>query len=229
MNNSYEVVRGVFHDAAKECGATNFVMTDKWFNALLGIYHDEQYRYFSTMDRIVDWVYRAYEFGWYEDLPETSSVELAIWFSRAIWKPDQEMFENRIGSAKLAHEAMMDMGITNESLRTMIVLFVADHEKAPVKHPLFWSVYHDVQLDWMTTTPGPYNDDVMALREEYSCLNDVEFAEMRSQDLRRLLGKPSMFLTKTTMSSSLQARARENAADELALYNEWLTSNPVPA
>jgi predicted metal-dependent HD superfamily phosphohydrolase len=166
------------------------------------------------------------------DAEDPDTIRLAAWFHDAVYDPRATDNEER--SAHLAASQLASLGW--EPGRCA---FVAGLVSATAGHldggggggeavPLEQQVLLDADLAVLGAEPAAYAAYVNGVRSEYGHLTPHEWADGRSQILRRLLGRAALYAT-APARSWWDARARANLTAELAgLRDEDHLANRCP-
>ncbi|MDT0268117.1 metal-dependent phosphohydrolase [Streptomyces sp. DSM 44915] len=138
------------------------------------------------------------------------AVELAGWYHDAVYDPRGADNEER--SAELAETELPVSGRRAEVAR--LVRLTAGHR--PAAGDTNGAVLCDADLAVLAGAPEEYAAYTAAVRQEYGHLPEPAFATGRSEILRQLLARPTLFHT-AYGSDHWEPTARHNLATELAL------------
>lgn len=144
-----------------------------------------------------------------DELGGDEAVRLAAWFHDAVYDPTRT--DNEEGAARLAERLLAGTGVAKEVAR--LVRVTRTHRADP--DDLNGRLLCDADLAILGADPSRYADYVAGVRREYADLDDQIFDHGRSEVLRELLARPSLFQT-AEGRERWEATARANIAAELA-------------
>lgn len=137
---------------------------------------------------------------------------LAGWFHDAVYNGAAGQDEEE--SAQLAErqlDALLPAPVVAEAAR--LIRLTASH--APEDDDLAGSVLVDADLEVLGREPAAYRRYAAQVRADYAHVPDEQFSIGRAQVLRRLLGSPRLFRTRTGYRL-WEAQARQNMEQELS-------------
>jgi predicted metal-dependent HD superfamily phosphohydrolase len=141
---------------------------------------------------------------------DIQAVRLAAWFHDIVYDPRGQ--ENEAASADLARELLAQVGYMSKGAVASMILATRDHEHEGAD--LDTLVLLDADLAILGASPETYEEYAMAIRKEYFWVPDARFYTGRSDVLRRLLSRATLFAL-PEMRERFEAQARRNMEAEL--------------
>ncbi len=140
------------------------------------------------------------------------AVELAAWFHDAVY--DVHRRDNEEQSATLACDTLTSCGVALQLAEEVarLVRVTALHDPGPADRN--GAVLSDADLAILAADPPDYSSYAAKIREEYHHLDEDVFAAGRAAVLRRLLDRPSIFIT-AQARRRWESTARANMVAEL--------------
>jgi predicted metal-dependent HD superfamily phosphohydrolase len=143
---------------------------------------------------------------------DRDAVRLAAWFHDAVYDPQR--MDNEENSAMLAEATLPGLGVPAYRVAEVarLVRLTATHNPAPGDRN--GGLLVDADLAILASPRATYRAYTLAVRLEYSHLDDATFAAGRISVLQRLLRRPRLFHT-PALQDLWEDSARQNLADEL--------------
>lgn len=138
------------------------------------------------------------------------SVRLAAWFHDVVYDPRGQ--ENEAASADLARQLLAEIGYTAKTAVAEMILATRDHDHAGADFDTL--VLLDADLAILGAAPATYGQYAAAIRKEYFWVPEARFYAGRSEVLRRLLDRQSIFGL-PEMRERFEEQARKNLEAEL--------------
>lgn len=139
------------------------------------------------------------------------SVEIAIWFHDAIYRPYSS--ENEEDSAKWAVEFMEERGASEELITEVSSLIIATKHNVAI-HSNDQSVLVDIDLAILGAEPNVYARFEVDIRTEYKTVPKFIFKKKRAKLLRSFLDREYIFRCKP-FRTLYESRARSNLEDAI--------------
>ncbi len=181
--------------------------------------HRERHRRYHTVTH-VEWVIRNAEMLAAEVVDSTGSpidldvVIAAAFYHDAVYEPRAPAMANERGSARLARRDLSSVDWDDARCDRVAAMIegTATHTDPA---DLDAAILYDADLSVLGADPGRYDDYARNVRAEYSFVPDDDWAVGRSEVLRSLLGRSSIFST-TVGIERWEEAARANITAELA-------------
>lgn len=174
-------------------------------------------RHFHNLKHLVDVLARVDELD--EEAHHPDLVRLAAWYHGAVFdSADRKAYANKGGedeaaSAALAREQLMDLGVPEEQAQRVANLVSALVRHSPDPHDSDCAVLCDADLAMLATEPQRYKAYLQDVRAEYAHLPVEDYVRARVRILRKLLARPSLFVS--PLAQPWEEPARQNVAAEL--------------
>lgn len=158
--------------------------------------------------------------AWFESVQELAQypdeVEAALWFHDAIYALDRN--DNEEQSALLAHDALLDVGVSAESLaRIERLVMVTTHSEPPLS--IDEQLVVDIDLAILGATEQRFAEYEKQIREEYTSVPDDLFKRERRNILNAFLNRKAIYYS-VYFHSLLEERARSNILRAIAANGE---------
>ena len=174
-------------------------------------------RKFHNLRHLVDVLARVDELV--EETHEPDLVRLAAWYHGAIFdSADQAAYahrggEDELASADLAYADLVALGVPTGRARRVHDLVMALVRHAPDPADFDCAVLCDADLAMLAAEPQRYKAYLHDVRAEYSHLPVEDYVRARVRILRKLLGRPSLFVS--PLGAAWEEPARQNVSAEL--------------
>lgn len=177
--------------------------------ALLGRWA-EQHRGYHDLAHLDEVLARVGQLA--AEAAEADTVRLAAWFHDAVYDPTA--LDNEQRSAELATTSLSSLDLTPDQVGEVarLVRLTAGHDVGPDDPD--GAVLCDADLAVLASDPLRYASYVEGVRREYAHLDDAGFVAGRTQVLRRLLDRSTLFRT-SYGRATWEAAARANVTAEL--------------
>lgn len=182
-------------------------------------------RHFHNLKHLVDVLARVDELD--EEAQHPELVRLAAWYHGAVFdSAERKAYANKGGedeaaSAVLAREQLGELGVPEKSAQRVAALVSALVRHAPDRHDLDCAVLCDADLAMLATEPQRYKAYLHDVRAEYAHLPVEDYVRARVRILRKLLARPSLFVT--PLAQAWEEPARQNVSAELQRLEKELT------
>jgi predicted metal-dependent HD superfamily phosphohydrolase len=167
------------------------------------------YHNLSHLKALLDWVelFRAH-------LQNPAAVSFAVWFHDAVY--DTRRQDNEERSAELAQEELSRLKVPAATIQAVCAMILAtkQHRAAGLDEDGRW--FLDFDLAILGSRPDLYRAYSQAIRREYAWVPKLLYRQGRRQVLESFLQRERLFFTEA-MRTRLEAQARANLAEELAL------------
>ena len=181
-------------------------------------------RHFHNLRHLVDVIARVDELT--EETYDPEVVRLAAWYHGAIFdSAERAAYANRggedeVASARLAYDELTALGVSAEKAQRVhdLVVRLARHNPDPADPDS--AVLCDADLAMLATEPQKYRAYLEDLRAEYAHVPVDKFLAAREHILRKLLGRPRLFVS--PLSERWEEPARQNLTAELARVEKEL-------
>lgn len=199
--------------------ASDDVMNQKWYRALLAIYDDEQHRIVHDTSWIVDTMWRIDEYAWNLGavFEATEAMELAAWFRYSVFSPLKDEFTNTLSSAQMAGECMSTLKLGDEIFRRKVVRLITSPAAAAAEFPEDYSILNDVINEWYTWSDEDHARRLHLLKEEWQEVGAHAFVDWRRNQLNKLKRRGYVMMTKRGLRQEVLAMERVNL--ELSIYD----------
>ncbi len=174
-------------------------------------------RHFHNLKHLVDVLARVDELD--EETHHPELVRLAAWYHGAVFDSDERtVYANRGGedeaaSAVLAREQLTGLGVPDAHAQRVADLVSALVRHVPDRHDIDCAVLCDADLAMLATEPQRYKAYLRDVRSEYSHLPLEDYLRARIRILRKLLARPSLFIS--PRAQPWEEPARQNVSAEL--------------
>lgn len=181
-------------------------------------------RRFHNLKHLVSVLARADELT--EETHEPDVVRLAAWYHGAVFDAAtkaafaQHGGEDETASGDVALTELLALGVPEPRARRVhdLVVRLARHTPDPADPDS--AVLCDADLGMLAVEPQRYKAYLEDLRAEYAHVPKVDFLRARQRILRKLLGRPSLFVS--PLSERWEEPARQNLSAELARVDKEL-------
>lgn len=175
--------------------------------------HREKHRRYHTCAHVA-WVIRHIEeLTAGEPIDHIDEVIAAAFYHDAVYEPEYPA--NERASARLARRDLATLGWSDESIARVGSMIEATEHDASDDVGGDTAVLLDADLAILAADPAGYSAYVAGVRAEYRHVSGEDWRAGREGVLRGLLGRPSIYLTRTGREL-WEARARANLTAELA-------------
>ena len=143
----------------------------------------------------------------------THALSLATIFHDVIYDPQEK--DNEEKSADFARHALLTLKMDAkyvEEIETLILC--TKHHQAQNGNPDSFLIV-DADLSILSSPDAEYDDYAIAIRSEYSFLNDDDYRVGRTKVLQSFLDRESIFVS-PELESRIGERARENVRREIS-------------
>lgn len=174
-------------------------------------------RHFHNLKHLVDVLARVDELD--EEAHEPDLVRLAAWYHGAVFdSAERKAYANKGGedetaSARLAVERLGALGVPEHRAQRVGELVSALVRHVPDPNDSDCAVLCDADLAMLATEPQKYKQYLLGLRAEYSHLPVEDYVRARVRILRKLLARPSLFVS--PLAQTWEEPARQNVSAEL--------------
>ncbi|WP_375559164.1 hypothetical protein ACE193_15680 [Bernardetia sp. OM2101] len=175
---------------------------------LLGIQYKENTRYYHNWEHIKAMIKGLYNYP--EEINDTLSIELAIWFHDAIYVPLRKDNESR--SAKFFQE-QLSLYLPIERVRKVMNYIEAtkNHSKTSDRD---LQVLLDLDLAILGQSKTVYQNYSEQVREEFGYVPNFLYKRGRKLVLKNFLDRSTIYQT-SFFKEQLEEQARENIREEL--------------
>jgi predicted metal-dependent HD superfamily phosphohydrolase len=175
---------------------------------LLGIQYKENTRYYHNWEHIKAMIKGLYSYP--NEINDTLSIELAIWFHDVIYVPLRKDNESR--SAKFFYE-QLSLYLPIERVRKIMNYIEAtkSHSKTTDND---LQVLLDLDLAILGQPKNSYQNYSNQIREEFGYVPNFLYKRGRKLVLKSFLDKPTIYQT-SFFKEELEEQARENIREEL--------------
>lgn len=175
--------------------------------------HREKHRRYHTATHVA-WVLRhVEELAASEQVERLDEVAAAAFYHDAVYEPTHPA--NERASARLARRDLTALGWTDDAVERVAAMIEATEHGASPEPAGDTAILLDADLAVLGADPAAYSTYVEQVRSEYRHVDDVDWRTGRSQLLRSLLDRDTIFTTPTGRDR-WESRARANLAAELA-------------
>lgn len=174
-------------------------------------------RHFHNVKHLVDVLARVDELD--EEVHEPDLVRLAAWYHGAVFdSAERKAYANKGGedeaaSARLAREQLTALGVREDRAQRVAALVSALVRHAPDRKDLDCAVLCDADLAMLAAEPQRYKSYLKDVRSEYAHLPLEDYVRARARILRKLLARPSLFVS--PLAQGWEEPARQNVSAEL--------------
>ena len=161
-------------------------------------------RHYHTLQHIIDMFGIAKSF----DIKLTEEQTDAIWFHDIVYTPG--LTTNEENSVNMAFGLLKDKD--PQYLMTIRAIIMSTRDHMPTIEDS--KIVIDLDLSILASDPENYDTYVNQVRLEYSHINDKMWNYGRSKFLRKLLDRPTIYLT-DKFKSEFEEKARTNIIREL--------------
>jgi predicted metal-dependent HD superfamily phosphohydrolase len=174
-------------------------------------------RDFHNLRHLVDVLARVDELA--EETHEPDLVRLAAWYHGAIFDAaDAAAYANRggedeVASAVLAREELLTLGVPVPSAERVHDLVIALVRHTPNPADFDCAVLCDADLAMLAAEPQRYKAYLHDVRAEYAHLPVEHYLRARLKILRKLIARPSLFVS--PLGAVWEESARQNLSAEL--------------
>ncbi len=189
------------------------VSTDRrLLDGLLARHREKQRRYHTATH--VAWVLRhVEELAASEPVERLGEVVAAAFYHDAVYEPTHPA--NERASARLARRDLTALGWAGDAADRVAAMIEATEHGASPEPTGDTAVLLDADLAVLGADPAAYSTYVEQVRSEYRHVDDADWRAGRSELLRSLLDRDTIFTTPTGRER-WESRARANLAAELA-------------
>lgn len=174
-------------------------------------------RHFHNLKHLVDVLARVDELD--EEAHQPDLVRLAAWYHGAVFdSAERKAYANKGGedeaaSAVLAREQLLELGVPERQAQRVSDLVSALVRHSPDPADSDRAVLCDADLAMLATEPQRYKAYLQDVRAEYAHLPVEDYVRARVRILRKLLGRPSLFVS--PLAQPWEEPARQNLSAEL--------------
>ena len=174
-------------------------------------------RHFHNLRHLVDVLARVDELD--EEAHRPDLVRLAAWYHGAVFdSAERKAYANRGGedeaaSAVLAREQLTSLGVDEKTAQRVGELVSGLVRHSPDRSDMDSVVLSDADLAMLATEPQRYKAYLADVRAEYSHLPLEDYLQARLRILRKLLARPSLFVS--PLAQPWEEPARQNLSAEL--------------
>ncbi|WP_309135332.1 hypothetical protein [Cellulomonas sp.] len=182
-------------------------------------------RHFHNVRHLVDVLARVDELD--EEAHEPDLVRLAAWYHGAVFdSAERKAYANKGGedeaaSARLAREQLTALGVPERRVQRIADLVSALVRHAPDRQDIDCAVLCDADLAMLATEPQRYKAYLKDVRAEYAHLPLEDYLRARARILRKLLARPSLFVS--PLAQPWEEPARQNVSAELQRLEKELS------
>lgn len=182
-------------------------------------------RTFHNLRHLVDVLARVDELA--EETHEPDLVRLAAWYHGAVFDAAERATygnrggEDEVGSARLAREQLTELGLPADRTERVHELVMALARHAPDPADFDCAVLCDADLAMLAAEPQRYKAYLHDVREEYAHVPIADYVRARERIVRKLLGRPSLFVS--PLGTAWEEPARQNLGAELHKLDRVLT------
>ena len=181
-------------------------------------------RRFHNLKHLVSVLARVDELT--EETHEPDAVRLAAWYHGIVFEAGvaaqraNKAGEDEAASADVARDQLVALGVPETCARRVhdMLTHLARHAPNPADPDT--AVLCDADLAMLAVEPQRYKAYVEDLRAEYAHVAPLDFLRVRQRILRKLLARPSLFLS--PLSERWEEPARQNVTAELARVEKEL-------
>lgn len=182
-------------------------------------------RHFHNLRHLLEVLARVDELD--EEAQHPELVRLAAWYHGAVFdSAERKAYANRGGedeaaSAVLAREHLRELGVPEHNAQRVATLVSALVRHSPDPADIDCAVLSDADLAMLAAEPQRYKAYLHDVRAEYAHLPVEDYVRARVRILRKLLARPSLFVS--PLAQSWEEPARQNVAAELQRLEKELT------
>lgn len=183
-------------------------------------------RDFHNLKHLVDVLARVDELA--EETHEPDLVRLAAWYHGAVFDAaDAAAYANRggedeVASAVLARDELLTLGVTEVSAKRVHDLVIALVRHMPNPTDFDCAVLCDADLAMLAADPQRYKAYLHDVRAEYAHLPVEHYLRARVKILRKLIARPSLFVS--PLGAAWEESARQNLSAELQRVEKELSA-----
>lgn len=174
-------------------------------------------RTYHNLRHLTDVLARVDELA--EETHEPDLVRLAAWYHGAVFAGGlvaayaNRGGENEVASAALAREQLTELGLPQAAVERVheMVIALVRHMADPSDFDC--AVLCDADLAMLAAEPQRYKAYLHDVREEYADIPMPDYLRARVKIVRKLLGRPSLFVS--PLGAAWEEPARQNLAAEL--------------
>jgi predicted metal-dependent HD superfamily phosphohydrolase len=174
-------------------------------------------RAYHNLRHLTDVLARVDELA--EETHEPELVRLAAWYHGAIFDAAHPATyanrggEDEVASARLAREQLTALGLPAASVDRVHQLVIALVRHSADPSDFDCAVLCDADLAMLAAEPQRYKAYLHDVREEYADIPMPDYIRARQRIIRKLLGRPSLFVS--PLGAAWEEPARQNLAAEL--------------
>ena len=142
----------------------------------------------------------------------SAEIAIALWFHDAVYDPQRE--DNEARSADWARASALDDGVPQATAQRLHGMVMATVEHLP-QEDADTQLLLDIDLSILGAGPARFAQSNEQIRREYAHVAEPEWRVGRRRVLCGFLERPRLYGTEG-FHATLEARARENIARELA-------------
>ena len=206
----FDLLQGL---AVEDCQLGNEI-----FNNLISLY-SQPVRHYHNLEHIQEILSSIQQI---KDICQRDYIlQLSAWFHDCIYNPQAK--DNEELSAIYAQTALTKLNVDPQIIYSVTEIISSTKNHQPLLTNIDNSIFLDLDLAILGTTPTRYLQYAQAIRQEYQHISDRNYRQGRSKVLTQFLTKERIYFT-DYFYQRLETTARHNIQTEI----ELLTSPPAP-